>query len=106
MLNRRPAQKKPNLSAQTPMMERIRRGLDISNLRLSEVLGITPSETRELCASGAQRELGEDDVMYERLLNYVNERAGAALAIRQELYVKLQADRTARLARRERIRGQ
>lgn len=97
---------KPNLSAATPMMERIRLGLDLSNLRLSEVLGVTPSEARELCQSGTRANLGEDDKMYERLLDYVNVRAGAALAIRQELYVKLQADRTARLARRERIRGQ
>lgn len=105
MLNRPPVQKTPSLSAQTPMMERLRLGLNISVRELSEICGVSIRDIRLLCDGGTRRQLGEDDDMYERLLDYVNVRAGAILAVRQELYVKLQADRTARLARRERIRG-
>jgi len=89
----------------TPFMERVRLGLDVSIERLAEILDISVDDTKEYCATGIERTTGEDDAIYERLLVYVNERVGAGLVIRSTLYRKLQADRTARLARRESIRS-
>ena len=72
-------------------------------IKLAEICQIDMLLCAELCITPAREKLGDYDVVYERLLQYVDERIASGLAIRKELQRKLTKDRTARILQRERV---
>jgi hypothetical protein len=76
-------------------------------------LDLTPSKWQQICAGvleltlqrGEALEIQDHPVVYERVLNYVNEQLGVMLAVRAKLYANIQNDRKERARRRDDIRG-
>ncbi len=96
---------RPIVNAKTPFLERVRIALDVDVKKLSTICGADLTDLETALRSGSKSSLGEDDECYERLIAYINERIGMGLAIRMELYSKLQSDREARMLRRQRIQS-
>lgn len=110
MLTRRPVNlNRANLYApidgSTPFMERLRVGLDASVEKLAAITNLDELEVIKLCAGGTKRDIGDNDDMHERLLEYLDGRLGSALALRRELHAMLEDSRKARIMRRDKMRG-
>ena len=85
--------------------EKVRLALDTTPSKLAAVMGMELEEIYELCKSGRFIEAGENYEAYEALIEYINERIGMAIAVRNDLQQKLQKDRQTRMLLRDRMRG-
>ena len=91
------------MASPTPFVERVRLVLDCDMIKLAEICQIDMLLCANLCMNARDQQLGDHDAVYERLLQYVDERIASGLAIRKELQRKLTKDRTARILQRERV---